>query len=522
MSWAFDEFVLDPDRRELRRGAALIKAEPQVFDLLAYLVSRRARVVAKDELIQVIWHGRVISESALTARISAVRRVVGDDGKRQRLIKTFSRKGVRFVGNVVEIPAPPRSRPNSDPPDERLSAVALPGSCQPMIAVFRFSAITGDQEERWFADSLVETFAVMLNRFGWLRVLGPMLDRASPDAEAANARGLADHLGVGYAVQGTARRWGERLRITARLVDASTGVHLWAEHFDGSTTEGFNLPDDIAATMASSMAGAVRAAEADRLSLAANPEETPYTLHLRAHPIYSSSRARVQRSLKLLERALVLDPSHGPALADAANCLQIFDVNGWTDDRAANRDRALALARRAVQVSSCPEVVATAAFVSAYFGADTDAAAALVDQALALNPSFAQGWYMNGMAWLYAGKSDQAVDCFGKAIRLNPRDQIARRSDAGLGFAGLFTRRFDEAIPTLRLIVQEFPHWATPYSVLASCYVHRGFLRDAEVVSHQLKVADPSAAPNGVQFRNPQHRELLAPGLVLAGQRIPN
>jgi adenylate cyclase len=229
----------------------------------------------------------------------------------------------------------------------------------------------------------------------------------------------------------------------------------------------------------------------------------------------------VLQSLALLEQAVALDPRYGPALADAANCRQILDVNGWAADRQLNRRKAVDFARTALQVSNDPEPVAISAFVLAYFGEDIDAAVALVDNALRLNPSFAKGWYMSGMTRLYAGRPEEAIECFQSSLRLNPRDRVGRRNIAGIGIAHFFNRRFDEAVPILRPVLQEFPRWATPYCVLASCHAHLGFLRESEAIARRLKAADPCLVPNAVQFRDAGHRALLTPGLKLAGRVGP-
>jgi adenylate cyclase len=219
----------------------------------------------------------------------------------------------------------------------------------------------------------------------------------------------------------------------------------------------------------------------------------------------------------LLKQAIELDPRYGSALADAANCRQVLDVNGWTMDRQLNRRKAIDLARKALQLSCDPEPVATSAFVLAYFE-DIDAAVALLDDSLKLNPSFAKGWYMSGFARLYAGQPEQAIECFERSMLLNPRDRVGRRNIGGIGIAHLFCRRFDEAISTLRSVLEEFPHWATPYCALASSHAHLGFAREADSIARRLRAADPCSVANAVQFCDARHRELLVPGLKLVGE----
>jgi len=308
------------------------------------------------------------------------------------------------------------------------------------------------------------------------------------------------------------------LRTSLRLVELSGDATLWAERYEGRLAEGLALQDRIALMAASAVAAVVEAVEAHHRKGAPAQDATPYDLLLQAHPIFSSGYGCIRQSIDLLERAIALDPGFGPALADAANCYQILDVNGWAEDRRANRERAVDLTRRAVRTSIDPVPVAIAAFVLAYFGEETEFAVELLDGAMALNPSFATGWYMNGMSRLYAGQPERAIECFEAARRLNAHDLVGRRTNAGFGFAQFFNRRLDEAIPRLRRVVQEFPHWATPYCMLASSYVQLGFLEEAEAIGRRLKATDSSLIPSAVQFRNQQHRELLAPGLHLAAR----
>jgi DNA-binding winged helix-turn-helix (wHTH) protein/tetratricopeptide (TPR) repeat protein len=509
MVWTFDEYVLNVDRRELHRGTAPVELEPQAFDMLVFLVRNRERVVGKDELFQAIWGGRIVSNSALTTRLNAVRRAVGDNGQAQRLIRTLPRKGVRFVGEVVEAPGL----------QARAEFVQTWGlarqSSSLSITVLPFIAISDTAEERSFARGLFENIVTSLNCFRWISVVAPSSDRYSrsgaPEAEWTRGDSSAR-----YSVQGAIHLSGERLRVTARLVDA-TGSHLWADRCDGMLSEIFDLQDRVVAKVAGSFEPTIQAAEARRYNALPSRKATPHELHLRAQPIFSNGKENVLRSMRLLERAIALDPNYAPALADVAFCLQVLDINGWVDDRPLTRRRAIDYARKALQVSCDAEPIATAAHVFAYFGEDVEVALALADQATARNPYLASGWYSSGMARLYAGQLDDAAERFETSARLSPWDHVARRSVAGLGIIRLFDGRLDEAIPRLRLAVREFPQWATIYSSLASCYAHLGFDREAVEVARRLKAVDPSLMPTADQFRDVRHRELLAPGLRLAG-----
>ena len=511
----FGDCALDLARRELRRAELPVRLEPLAFDLLAYLVRHRDRVVGKDELLRDLWQGRIVSDASLTTRLNAVRRAIGDDGKAQRLIRTFSRKGVRFVGNVSEALAPRAGEVPSRPPEAPATATAYIGADRAVVAVAAFLAMGHEAEQRPFADGLAEECAIALGRFRWFSVLGPLPGDLStyPLMDPARA---ARAIGVHYVVQGAVRRDGARVRVTARLIDAATGGQLWSDRFDGDASDAFALQERIAILLAGGIETPLRGAEARRRNATPARDATPYDLHLRAHPIFSDGRRSVLRSLCLLEQAIALDVDFAPALADAANCLQILDINCEGLDRPRNREKALRYARRALRVSSEPGPTTTAAFALTYFNDDSETAIALINHELTVNPSFARGWYMSGMAYLYAGQPEAAVDAFENSMRLDPHDRLGRRNNAGVGIAHLFCHRFDDAIPRLHMMVREFPRWATPYAALVSCHAHLGFVSDAEAVAQRLKAVDPLLRPNALQFRDARHRQLMAPGIRLA------
>lgn len=488
MIWKFDRYTLDEARRELRVAATPVDVEPQVLDLLIHLVRHRERMVGKDELFQTIWHGRTVSDSALTTRINAARRAIGDDGQRQRLIRTLHGKGFRFVAKVEEREA--NSRRNRG----LIESVKL--------GVAPFTTHDG-YEERCIAGEISEHVIVALSRYPWLRIT------TAPDSDAR------------YGVTGSVHFRGDTVRVAACLIDTSTAVTLWAERYEGTRGEGFAFHDRTAIGIAASVPTFLQAEEGRRLNTSPRPNADPFELYLRAQPVFPNSQAHILRSLRLLERAIQLQPTYGAALADAGFCRQHLDINGWASDRKANRRTAIDYARRALQHSTDPEAVATAAHVLAFFNADTTAALALADQATRLNPSLARGWYAMGMVRLYAGQPEPASDCFERGEQVNPRDQLAVRCIAGVGLHQMFTGRLHEAIPRLQLATQRFPHWATPFCALIAAYARLGHTREADRLARRLKSTDASLAPTTVQFQDERHRALLEPGMrVLA--RLPN
>lgn len=507
MAFVFDQFVLDFAKRELRRGQTALKLEPQAFDLLSYLVVHRDRMVGRDELMEALWGGRIVSDAALTTRINTVRRAVGDTGRAQHVIRTIPRKGFRFIAAVTEFVDPKDNGRNAGATDVRLHWRPERTS----VSVFPFTALTKGPVEQWLGESLASELVIALCRYRWFSVLAPLSTLQSLAGPIASFQNRPE---LRYAVRGTVRRVGDVLRVTAHLVDIGSGTNLWGDSFDGRLGEDFTWQDGIVATMAGSIEPQLRIAEAYNAAQA-DRDATPYRLHLRAHPIFSDGKENVLRSFHLLERALALDPNYAPALADAAFCLQVLDINVAGRDRQADRRKAIAFARKALQIADEPEPIATAAFTLAYFGEDLHEALALLDHALALNPHFARGWYMKGMAHLYAGQPEPALESLATSLRLNPHERLGRRNNFGIGLAEFFMGHHHAAIAKLQQVVQEFPKWATPYAALAAGYAHHNSLADATRVATRLTSIDASLAPNVAQFRNPKHRDLLAVGARL-------
>ena len=247
--------MLDTERRELRRRAELVPLEPQVFDFLAYLVRNRGRVVSKDDLIHGVWGGRVVSDSALTTRLNAARKAVDDSGAAQRVIRTLARKGVRFVAEVTE--------------DGTLEAATAPPepwlafAGKPSIAVLPFANLSGDPEQEYFADGMAEEIITALSRIRWLFVIARN-SSFTYKGQVIDVKRVGRELGARYLLEGAVRKAGGRLRITAQLIDAASGAHLWADRFDGSLEDVFELQDNVAAGVAGVIEPAVQAAEAAR------------------------------------------------------------------------------------------------------------------------------------------------------------------------------------------------------------------------------------------------------------------
>ena len=434
-----------------------------------------------------------------------------------KLDLTFEDLGEQNLKNIVRPVRVYRVRPTAI--DRTASSVeinsilALPD--RPSIAVLPFANLSGEPEQEYFADGMAEEIITALSRIRWLFVIA----RNSSfmyKGQAVDVKQVGRELGVRYVLEGSVRKAGGRVRITAQLIDATTDAHLWAERFDGSLEDVFELQDKVASSVAGVIEPALQAAEIRRSRARPTSDLTAYDLYLRALPYtYAWERESTLTALELLRQAIERDLSYGPALSIAALCHCFLDLNGWAEDRETNRRKAIDLAQQAVRFAAGDAgVLANAAVVLGYFGEDIGAAIGMIDRSLARNPSFAQGWQLSGWLRLWAGQTDLAIQHFETSARLNPRGTDARIS--GIGQAHFFNRQFDDAVENLLMAHHHRPTGVMIYRFLASSYAHMGRLDEAREMVQRLRAITSVVVPNATQFRNPEHRELFLSGLRMA------
>jgi TolB-like protein/class 3 adenylate cyclase len=391
--------------------------------------------------------------------------------------------------------------------------LALPD--KPSIAVLPFQNMSGDREQEYFADGMVEEIITALSRIRWLFVIARN-SSFSYKGQSPDVKRVGRELGVRYVLEGSVRKAGGRVRITAQLIDALSGAHLWADRFDGSLEDVFDLQDKVASSVAGVIEPALQAAETARSAERPTIDLTAYDLYLRAYAMALSSAAQFGEALRLLELAIDRDPYYGPALAWAAFCCNRLVIDGRSEDPAADRRKGIDFARRAVEVAGDdPVILANAAYALAYFGEDIGAMIALVDRALALNPSFARGWHISGVLRVYAGQPDIAIEHAETSLRLSPRARVGWALFT-IGAAHFFARRFDEAVPKLLLAMQEDPSLPNPYRYLGACYAHMGRLDEAREIVARLRPITRVVIPELSYLRNAEHRALYLSGLRLA------
>jgi TolB-like protein len=481
--YCFEAYALDPERRELRRGGGLIALEPQVFDLLVYLIENRDRVVTKDDLMAAVWQGRIVSESTLTSRINAARKAVGDSGEQQNLIRTIARKGIRFVGELreasVEIAGGEPVRSNLPLPD------------RPSIAVLPFVNMSGDSEQDYFSDGISEDIITALSKVRWFLVIARNSSFVYK-GKAVNLKQVGEELGVAYVVEGSVRKAGDRVRITAQLNDVATGSHLWAERYDRSIADVFAVQDEITEAIVGAIEPQLYAAENFHAQRKAPDSLDAWDLVMRALAHYW--RVTPQDNLvaqALLEKAISIDPNYGQALGLLATSYVFTAHMGWAD-MATVGPAAEKAARAAIRADSEDPWAHNALGQVYLFARRFDDSLAEWETALRLNPNFAlaQGYY--GLSLAYSGRWQEAEEAARRAIRLSPRDPYLGVYYGIVAYAQYIARNYDEAIKNSREAIRHRGDFVGGHRVLVAAAGMTGDKALAEGALAEVKRAQPN------------------------------
>jgi len=491
VQFVFDNQTLDTERRELFRGGAPISVQPQVFDLLVHLVQNRDRVVSKEDLIALVWGGRTVSDSTFTSRINAARTAIGDSGRDQKLIRTISRKGLRFVGSVHE---PSSSvRPADRLAERRLErpSSALPLPDRPAIAVLPFNNMSGEREQEYFSDGISEDIITALSKLRWFFVIARN-SSFTYKGKAVHMKQIGEELGVRYVLEGSVRKSGDKVRITAQLNDVSTGSHIWAERYDRNLADVFAVQDQITEAIVAAIEPQIYAAENFRSRRKPPNSLDAWDLVMRALSHYwRVTRPDNMVAQALLEKAITIDPSYGQALSVLATS-HMFAVHlGWADIRSA-----APIAERAALAaveSDSEDPWAHNALGSVYFSTRRlDDSLAEFELALQLNPNFslAQGYY--GLALSYCGRWQEAYEAAQRAIRLSPRDPSSAIYYGIAAYAQFVGRNYQEAIALAREAIRQRGDLTGAYRVLTVAAGMSGQAEVATAALQELRRAQPN------------------------------
>ena len=489
MQFTFDNQTLDTERRELLRDGAPIPVQPQVFDLLVYLVQNRDRVVSKDDLIGLVWRGRSVSDSTFTSRVNAARTAIGDSGRDQKLIRTISRKGLRFVGTVHELSNSIRLADRVAAKGQLPSALPLPD--RPAIAVLPFNNMSGEREQDYFSDGISEDIITALSKLRWFFVIARN-SSFTYKGKAVHMKQIGEELGVRYVLEGSVRKSGDRVRITAQLNDVSTGSHIWAERYDRDLADVFAVQDQITEAIVAAIEPQLYAAENFRARRKPPNNLDAWDLVMRALSHYwRVTRPDNMVAQALLEKAIAIDPNYGQALSLLATSHMFAVHSGWADIRTAApvAERA---ALAAVEADS-EDPWAHNALGSVYFSTRRlDDSLAEFELALQLNPNFslAQGYY--GLALSYTGRWQEAHEAAQRAIRLSPRDPSSAIYYGVAAYAQFVGRNYQEAMALAREAIRQRGDLSGAYRVLTVAAGMSGQAEVATAALQELRRAQPN------------------------------
>jgi len=472
--YRFEDYALDLKGQELRHRGVRVEVEPQVFNLLAHIIAHRDRIVSKDDLIAHVWRGRIVSDSALTSRITAARQAIGDDGGQQRLIRTISRKGIRFVGEVAD----------------EMVASALPN--RPSIAVLPFENMTSDAEQQYFADGIAEDIITTLSRFPSLFVIARTSSFAMRGAEA---RRVGQNLGVRYVLEGSLRQAGQRLRITAQLIDAATGIQLWGERYDRDTADLFAVQDEIAKAASAAIAPAIADTE-QRIALRKAPASLDAWGAYQRGMWHLAQGTEAENALAqgFFQRATELDPLFAGGFVGLSTVLS--RTKGTQPEEQA-------MARRAVVLDPGNAEAQARLALALLAGGEHTSALAHAQQALSLSPNLAAGHGALGVILAYSGRPTEGAAALEACLRLDPRGPTLVNRLNQLAIARFFEGSFQAAADAAERAIRAFPHFPSPYRWLAAALGELGRISEAQAALQQAISLSPQEADFQIRNRPP-------------------
>jgi TolB-like protein/class 3 adenylate cyclase/Tfp pilus assembly protein PilF len=370
-------------------------------------------------------------------------------------------------------------------------ALALPD--KPSIAVLPFKNLSGDTEQEYFADGMVEDIISGLSRFRWLFVIARN-SSFTYKGRAVDVKQVGRELGVRYLLEGSVRKSANRVRIAGQLIDAASGTHLWADRFEGTIEDVFELQDQVTARVVWAIAPRLQQAEIERARRKPTESLDAYDLYLRGLAnVHKWTREGNEEALRLFYQAVERDPDFSAAYVAAASCFARRKSFGWVIDREQEAAEARRLARRAVQLGKDDaNVLGFAGYALAYVARELDDGAALLDEALLINPNLAWGWGASGWVKVWLGEPDQAVERFAHAMRLNPIDPAIFGMQQGTAYAHFFADRYDEAITWAKMALRELPDSHGGLRIAAASCALAGRDEEAKRLMARLLEIDPA------------------------------
>jgi TolB-like protein len=486
----FGPFQIDLNRRELTRAGSRVQVGNRAFDLLCVLAAADGEIVSKDELMTRVWPGVVVEENNIQVHVSALRKALDDGASGHNYLVTAPNRGYRLAGlqsaqpTVSDVAG---ERKNSDP------------SSKPAIAVLPFQNMSGDPEQEYFADGMVDEIITGLSRIKWLSVISrnsAFMYKNKPVA----IKEVADKFGVRYVLEGGVRKYGNRVRITAQLIDAATDTHLWAEQYDRVLEDVFALQDEITMCVIGAIEPSLRKAEIERVRRHRPDDLNAYDLVLRSLPfVFSHMPTDADAAIPLLENAVKLQPDYGAAHAFLGWCLH--HRFGRVGMRQADRLTAVQHAHIAIAYGSDDATaLAVAAHVIRLDEHDTATALKLFDRALELSSSNVFALSLSAIALAWLGRSDLAIERATKAIRLSPFDSYNFRSYTALAIVYFFLQKYKDAVDVAREAIDHNPKFSISRAVLTGALLRLGCTSEANAAALAVLACEPTFTIHGLSL----------------------
>ena len=487
---ALGPFRLDSKAEMLFRGLEPVALGQRAVALLRVLVERPGQPVSKEELIEAAWPGLAVEESNLTVQIAALRRVFGEELGGADWIETLPRRGYRYVGPVANADPVPAGAGIAQ------SASALPLPDKPSIAVLPFQNLSGDPQQDYFADGVVEDIITGLSRIKWLFVIARN-SSFTYKGRAVDVKQVGRELGVRYVLEGSLRKAGERVRIGTQLVEAETGGHLWAERYDRSLDDIFALQDEITLSVIGAIEPSLRDAEIERVKRKRPDSLVAYDFVLQALPhVYVAMPEEAIKAMPLLEKALALEADYGSAHGLLAWCHEILFVRAGFQ----NENRAAAILHASAAIAHGRDdamALALGAFVVGMLDHDRVTAVEAFERALALSPSSSIALFLGCVVLAYACEPERAIDWGERAIRLSPLDRLAYCSQHAHAIAHFLRERYDAAANNARRAVQSNPGFSISHSLLAAALAKLGRNEEAKAAAARVLGLQPTFSASG-------------------------
>jgi len=520
MRYFFADYVLDTDRRELRRSADLVAVTPQAFDLLDFLIRNRHRVVSKDDLIAAIWRRRVVSDSALTTRINAARNAIGDSARQQRVIKTLPRRGFRFIGPVQEEQESGQAADANTSSGAGRHATPLPKG--PSITVLPFKNLSDERELAFFADGVAEDVLTALSSLRWLRVTARHSNFAYKDRPIDPSQARCE-LGVRYVVEGSVRRAERRICATCRLIDATTGTLLWGRRFERNLADAFIVQDEMAKVAALAIATTIARAEQRRAIWKLPADLDAWEAYQRGMWHMSKCDAAENQSARIFfQRTIELDPTYAAGYGALAwshlMSASIFSEMTIAEGCAVSEP----LVRKAIALDQDDTEVRSRVALAALLKGDLEDAVAEADQVLSVNESCAGALGVKGAALVYSGNREEGRKALRQYLRLSPRDPARPIRLSQIATSLYLDGNYQQAATTAKHVVRQYPSHPIAYRWLAASLGQLGRTEEARDALQTLQTISPSSFEMYVRQRPKYCSVEYAPmqeGLRKAGWR---